>query len=194
MSHVVQGQVTQLLELARQGDDSAAARLMPLVYEELRSVARSLLAAERPGHTLQATALVHEAYLRLVSQSDPRWEGRVHFFAVAARMLRRILVDYARGRNADKRGGGAARLTLVDGVEPGEAGHEPLDLLALDEALDELEGCDERQSRVVELRFFAGLDVDETAQALGVSPRTVKDDWGFAKAWLRTRLSGDDQP
>ncbi|HMQ15372.1 MAG TPA: ECF-type sigma factor, partial [Phycisphaerae bacterium] len=149
---------------------------------------------ERPGHTLQATALVHEAYLRLVSQSDPRWEGRVHFFAVAARMLRRILVDYARGRNADKRGGGAARLTLVDGVEPGEAGHEPLDLLALDEALDELEGCDERQSRVVELRFFAGLDVDETAQALGVSPRTVKDDWRFAKAWLRTRLSGDDQP
>ncbi|MBW7904485.1 MAG: sigma-70 family RNA polymerase sigma factor [Phycisphaerae bacterium] len=192
MSHVVQGQVTQLLELARQGDDSAAARLMPLVYEELRNVARGLLAAERPGHTLQATALVHEAYLRLVSQSDTRWEGRVHFFAVAARMLRRILVDHARGRNADKRGGGAARLTLMDGVERGEPGYEPLDLLALDEAMDELERCDERQARVVELRFFAGLDVEETAQALGVSPRTVKDDWRFAKAWLRAQLTRND--
>jgi RNA polymerase sigma factor (TIGR02999 family) len=179
-------QITELLDLAHAGHGSAADRLMPLVYDELRALAQRLLNNERRDHTLQATALVHEAYIRLVGQNQAKCEGRLHFFAVAATTLRRILVDHARMKNAEKRA--ACRITLYS--EPlSEPGADPLDLIRLDDALRDLEGLDARQARVVELRFFAGLNVEDTAAALSVSTRTVKDDWRFAKAWLKSRLS-----
>lgn len=180
---------TQLLNDWRSGDESAADRLLPLVYKELRAMAQQMLAAERRSHTLQATALVHEAYLRLFDQTRVDWEDRLHFFAVAARTLRRVLVDHARARLAEKRGGAAGRLTLTESLAVATRPGGGLDLLELEEALSALEACDERQARVVELRFFAGLDVEQTSQLLGVSARTVKEDWRFAKAWLRVRLS-----
>lgn len=180
--------VTGLLQRWQAGDADALERLLPLVYDELRRVARARLREEQPGHTLQATALVHEAYLRLVGGRPPTPQNRTHLFGVAARLMREILVDHARRKAAGKRGGGAATLIELDqSVAAPEIG--TLDLLALDEALTELHALDERLCRVVEMKFFAGLNIDETAQALRVSTATVERDWTVAKAWLHQRLS-----
>jgi RNA polymerase sigma factor (TIGR02999 family) len=174
--------VTQLLVNWSNGDQKALEELTPLVYGELRRLASRYLRNERPGHTLQSTALVHEAYLRLIDQHSVHWQNRAHFFGVAAQLIRRILVDHARGRKADKRGGGAAMLALDEVL--GTPGQRDLDLVALDDALEGLGKIDPQQSRVVELRFFAGLSIEETAEVLRVSPATVKRDWTAAKAWL----------
>ncbi len=179
----------QILQKAAGGSHEAVADLMPLVYGELRAIAGKQLQRERRNHTLQATALANEAYLRLVDQKDVDWKGRAHFLAVAAEAIRRILVDHARKRGAAKRGGGAAQVTLTlgDALQTTDDQNE-VDLLALDEAMRELAALSDRQSRVVELRFFGGLSVGETAYTLGVSERTVKGDWRVAKAWLRRQL------
>jgi len=180
-------EVTELLRSWRQGDAAALERLIPLVHGELRRVARSHFRREHPGHTLQATALVHEVYLRLVAIDRMTLNDRTHFFAVAARLMRQILVDHARRKRADKRGRGVTMLSL-DEVLP--VSSTPIvDVLALDQALEALSSRDARQCRVVELRFFAGLSIDETAQAIGVSAATVEREWTMAKAWLHRRLS-----
>ncbi len=182
---------TQIVRALRMGDDSAAARLFPVVYAELRYLAVACLRGQRSSHTLQPTALVHEAYLKLVDQNEAAWNDRAHFCAVAARAMRQVLIDHARGRSAAKRGGGWRRVTLEAATDG--AGASPLDLLALDEALDQLGAVDERQARIVELRFFAGLTIDEVAEVLDLSPRTVDLDWKMAKAWLSRALAeGDD--
>ena len=181
-------EVTGLLLSWRQGDAAALHRLVPLVYEELRRVARGHLRREPPGHVLQATALVHEVFLRLVDVDRMTVTSRTHFFAMSARLMRQILVDHARRRRADKRGGGATVIGL-DEVAPVAAQTSRVDVLALDEALDALSSFDARQCRVVELRFFAGLNIPETADALGVSSATVEREWVMAKAWLHRRLS-----
>ena len=178
--------VTQLLMAWSEGDPSALDQLTPLVYEELRRLARSKLRGERPGHTLQTTGLVNEAYLRLVDQRQVRWQNRAHFLAIAAQMMRRILVDHARRKQYQKRGGGAIQVTLSEAEAIG-AERAP-DLVALDEALAELAQMDPRRARVVELKFFGGLNIDETAEVLKVSPTTVERDWITAKAWLYQRL------
>ena len=181
--------LTETLQKAAGGSHGAVAELMPLVYGELRAIAGKQLQHERRNHTLQATALANEAYIRMVDQRDVDWKGRAHFLAVAAEVIRRILVDHARKKGAAKRGGGAAQVTLTLGdvlQTPGD--QNEIDLLALDEAMRELAALSDRQSRVVELRFFGGLSVEETAYTLGVSERTVKGDWRVAKAWLRKRL------
>jgi RNA polymerase sigma factor (TIGR02999 family) len=180
--------VTRLLEEWRNGDREALDRLIPVVYDELRRLAARRLRRERPGHTLQTTALINEAYLRLVDAQGVRWQSRAHFFAVAANLMRRILVDHARKNGADKRGGSGIRLPLDEAVAVG--GERDVDLIAVDEALERLTSLDPQQARIVELRFFTGLSVEETAEALGVSPRTVNRDWGVAKAWLHRELSG----
>ena len=178
-------EVTALLRDWSGGDRAALERLMPLVYQELRRLAASYLRVERPDHTLQPTALVHEAYLRLVEQRGVSWQNRAHFFGIAAQMMRRILVDHARRRQAAKRDAGALRLqTSWDG---GESGRDP-ELLALDQALCGLESLDARQARIVELRFFGGLTVEETAEVAGVSPATVKREWRTARAWLAREI------
>jgi RNA polymerase sigma factor (TIGR02999 family) len=178
--------VTQLLRAWRGGDREALDRLMPLVYEELHRLASRSMRGERSDHTLQTTALVHEAYLRLAG-AEVEWRDRVHFFATAARVMRRILVDHAKAKRRRKRGGGAKKVSLdqvaLVGPEP------PQDLLALDEALSRLEARDERKCRVVECRFFAGMTHEETAAALGVSPATVDRELRMAKAWLSRELS-----
>lgn len=179
--------LTGLLLSWRQGDAAALERLIPLVYDELRRVARHHLQREPPGHALQATALVHEVYLRLVDVDRLTLNGRTHFFAVASGLMRRILVDHARRQHADKRGGGATLLSL-DEVSPA-AQPASVDVLALDQALEALSALDARQCQVVELRFFAGLNIDEAAEALGISPATVEREWALAKAWLYRRLS-----
>ena len=179
--------VTGLLLSWRQGDAEALDHLVPLVYEDLRRVARRHLRRERAGHALQATALVHEVYLRLVDVDRVTLKNRAHFFAVAAKLMRQILVDHARRQRADKRGGGATMVSLED-VSPA-AQPASVDVLALDEALDALSAVDARQGTVVELRFFAGLDIDEAAEALGISTATVEREWALAKAWLYRRLS-----
>ena len=181
---------TQMLRDLSQGDRSAADRLAPLVYQELRALAAGYMQQERVNHTLQPTALVHEAYLRMIDQPDVDWKNKAHFFAVAAQMIRRILIDHAREKAADKRGGGAARLELetsIIGEDP-----EVLDLLALNETLDELAKLNDRHRQVVELRFFGGLTLREVGEVLGISPETVKTDWRTARAWLRTRLEVGD--
>ena len=179
--------VTGLLLSWRQGDAEALDRLVPLVYDELRRVARRHLRREQPGHALQATALVHEVYLRLVDVDRLPLKSRTHFFAVAAKLMRQILVDHARRQHANKRGGGATMVSLDD-VSP--AAQPPsVDVLALDQALEALSTIDIQQGNVVELRFFAGLNIDEAAEALGVSPATVEREWALAKAWLYRRLS-----
>jgi RNA polymerase sigma factor (TIGR02999 family) len=183
--------ITHILKEWNAGDAQALDRLTPLVYEELRRQATRYVRQERPGHTLQATALIHEAYLRLVDAKDVNWQSRAHFFAIAANLMRRILVDHARRRDAEKRGGSAIRLTLDDAVAA--AGENEVDLLAIDEALDRLAAIDTQQARVVELRFFSGLSVEETAAALGVSPKTVKRDWSVARAWLRREIGGEQE-
>jgi RNA polymerase sigma factor (TIGR02999 family) len=179
--------VTGLLLSWCQGDAAALDRLVPLVYDELRRVARRHLQGEPPGHSLQATALVHEVYLRLVDVERLTLNSRTHFFAVAARLMRQILVDHARRQHADKRGGGATMVSLDD-VSPG-AQPASVDVLALDQALDALSVIDAQQCGVVELRFFAGLNIDEAAEALGISTATVEREWALAKAWLYRRLS-----
>jgi RNA polymerase sigma factor (TIGR02999 family) len=174
--------VTRLLADWSNGDQQALDKLTPLVYEELRRLARRYLRRERPGHTLQSTALVHEAYLKLVDQQNVRWQNRAHFFAIAAQLIRRILVDHARARRTLKRGAEVQKLSLDEAVAA--AGSRELDLVALDDALEGLAKIDPRQSRLVELRFFAGLSIEETAEVLNMSPATVKRDWASAKAWL----------
>lgn len=175
-----------LLGPASRGDESAAEQLLPLVYDDLRERAAHYLSRERSGHTLQPTALVHEAYLRLVDQTRVDWSGRTHFFAVAAETIRRILVDHARGNLTAKRGGQRNRVTLDEAVALSD--ERDVDLLALDEALDMLAKEDERAKQVVELRFFGGLTQVEVAQHLKVSERTVRNDWAWARAWLRREL------
>jgi RNA polymerase sigma factor (TIGR02999 family) len=179
--------VTDLLLSWRQGDAAALDHLVPLVYDELRRVARRCLRGETPGHALQATALVHEVYLRLVDVDRMTFTSRAHFFGVAATVMRQILVDDARRQRADKRGGGVTMLSL-DEASPA-AWTSSVDVLALDQALDALAAIDARQCRVVELRFFAGLTIDEAAIALGISSATVEREWAVAKAWLFRRLS-----
>jgi len=176
--------VTQLLASWSRGEQAALEQLMPLVYGELRRLASSYLRRERPNHTLQSTALVHEAFLRLVNQRDVQWSNRAHFFAIAAQMIRRILVDYARSQHTEKRGSGAVKLALDEAMAvPLESGLD-VDLLALNGALDELSRLDARQSRIVELRFFAGLSIEETAEVMKLSRATIKREWNTARAWL----------
>ena len=178
--------VTGLLIDWSNGDQEALNKLMPLVYDELHRLAKRYLRHERPGHTLQTTALVHEAYLKLVDQKNMTWQNRVQFFAASAQVMRHILVDHARGRRAIKRGGENLRLSLDEAtVSPEE---KDADLLTLNEALNRLSRLDLQQSRVVELRVFGGLTVEETAEALQISPRTVKREWSMAKAWLHKQI------
>lgn len=179
--------VTQLLVQWSNGDSAALDALIPFVYQELRRLARHYLQQEKAGHTLSPTALVHEAYLRLVNQRDVTWQNRAHFFGVASQMMRRILVDHARKRVSAKRGGDAFTLTLSDAISTPE--HRELDLVALDDALNGLAKLDERQSRLVELRFFGGLSIEETSEVLGISTPTVKRDWASARAWLFRELN-----
>lgn len=179
--------VTDLLLAWRGGDEAARDRLVPLIYDDLHRLARAQLARERRGHTLQPTALVHEAYLRLVDHGRLDWQGRTHFLAIAATTMRRLLVSHARGRRAAKRGHGGIAVTLCDDHAVDEGRN--VDLLALDEALTSLESIDPRQSRIVELRYFGGLTIEETAAALGISAATVKLDWSLARAWLFRELS-----
>lgn len=181
-------QITQLLQAWSEGDQGALEQLMPMVYEELHRLARRYIADERPGHTLQTTALVNEAYLRLAHSGQSDWRGRTHFFAASARVMRRILVDWARGRRAQKRGSDIPAIELQDNlaIAKGTSGN---DLIAIDDALKTLASLDARQSQIVELRFFGGLSVKETAEVLTVSEETVRRDWNVAKSWLRRELS-----
>jgi len=179
--------ITQALADLTGGDREALDRLLPVVYDHLRAIAQRELRRERPDHTLNATALVHEAYLRLVQLDRIDWEGRAHFFGAAARAMRRILISYARMKKADKRGSGAAHLNLDDVVVV--ARERPDRLLALDEALERLSEIDDRQASIVECRYFAGMTVEETGAALGISPATVKRDWTLARAWLNRELA-----
>src|SRR5215471_4623428 len=184
--------VTQLLINWGQGDKHAREALIPLVYQELRRLARHRLRGERPEHTLQSAALVNEAYLRLVGQDALQLQNRAHFFGVAAQLMRNILVDYARTHRAAKRGGGASPVTLDTGIALPQ--HRQFDLLILDEALKKLAAVDPQTSRIIELRFFAGLSIEETAAALEVSPATVKREWAVARAWLQREIKKTDGP
>ena len=175
-----------LLSALTNGEDGAAAKLIPVVYDELRRLAGSYMRRERVDHTLQATALVNEAYLKLIEQRAVNWQSRAHFFGVAAQLMRRILIDYARGHTREKRGGEQKKVSLDEVILFSE--QQADELLAVDDSLNLLEKMDPRQARVVELRFFAGLSVEEAAEALGVSPKTVKRDWSVAKAWLYADL------
>jgi RNA polymerase sigma factor (TIGR02999 family) len=181
--------LTELLADASSGDRDALSALFPIVYDELRQAAAAALRRERPEHTLQPTALVHETFLRLADDSRVWWENRSHFLAIASKVMRRILVEHARGRNAQKRGSGEARRSLddIDVPMPDAAGG--VDLVALDDALARLASLDPRQARIVELRFFGGLTVEETATVIGSSPRTVKRDWQVARAWLKREMA-----
>ena len=180
------GDVTRILQEAEAGRREGLEELLPVLYEELRGLAGAFLRHERRGHTLQPTALAHEAWLRLVDAEQIQWKGRSHFLALAARVMRRVLIDHARRHGAEKRGGGRQRVTLSEGT-PILGGSE-VDVLALDEALTELGELDDRKARVVEFRFFAGMNMREVAEALGVSQTTAEDDWYFARAWLARRL------
>jgi RNA polymerase sigma factor (TIGR02999 family) len=181
--------ITELLASYGRGDKESLDQLMPIVYEELRRQAARYLRREQAGHTLQTTALIHEAYVRLVDQRNMQWQNRAHFFGIAAQMMRRILVDHARSKKRAKRGGSEVRVSL-DKATVAVKGQD-LDVVALDEALQRLAEIDEQQSRVVELRFFSGLSVEETAEVMGISKSTVKRDWSMAKAWLHRELSDD---
>ena len=179
--------VTQLLVAWNQGQQDAQEELLAAVYDELRKLARSYLRRERSDHTLQATALVHEAYLRLIDQRQVTWQNRAHFFGIAAQMMRRILVNHAVAKQTDKRGGMQQKLSLDEALDYAE--EQAVDLLALDDALKELATLDAQQSRVVELRFFGGLSIEETAEVLNISPATVKREWATAKLWLHRQIS-----
>ena len=178
--------ITQYLRELSDGNESAPEHLMPLVYGELRRLAQGYLEGERADHTLQATALVHEAYIRLVDWKNVSWQNRAHFFALAAQVMRRILVDHARGKKAEKRGGGMTKLALDEAISFPQ--QREVDLVALDDALKTLAELDPAQSKIVELRFFGGLTIDETAEAMRISPATVKREWQMAKAWLHKRI------
>ena len=207
MDHGPDRPVTQLLAKWRAGNEAALGELTALIYQELRNLAQRHLRRERPNHTIQRTALVHEAFVRLVNQQSVDWQSRAHFFGLASNLMRRILVDHARARLASKRGGGAAVVSLdeiISPSEPDDAGHsgahftpEPQhfdgetddDVAAIDEALTRLAALDQRQSRIVEMRYFGGLTIEETAQAMEISDATVKREWTLARAWLRRELS-----
>lgn len=182
------GEVTLLLAEVKLGRQDALPKLLPLVYKELRRLAGHYLRDERIGHTLQPTALVHEAYMRLVGQDRADWQNRAQFMGVSAQLMRRILVDYARERTAAKRGGGAVRID-DEGFELAANAEQSEQVLAVDEALARLSKLDAQQAQIVEMRYFGGLSVEEAAEALGISPRTVKRDWAMAKAWLHSELS-----
>jgi RNA polymerase sigma-70 factor (ECF subfamily) len=179
--------VDDLVERATRGDPPALQALLPLVYGELRRLAAHYLKGERPGQTLQPTALVHEAYLKLLKDRPERWQNRAHFCAIAAHAMRQILIERARARDALKRGGGQPRVTFDEGL-PAPAGERSIDLLALDAALERLAALDAGQARIVELRYFGGLSIEETADAMGISPATVKRHWTVARAWLAKEL------
>jgi RNA polymerase sigma factor (TIGR02999 family) len=181
--------VTELLVRWRDGDREALEALMPLVYDELRRLAHYYLRQERSDHTLQSTALVHEAYLRLAGHNPPQWQNRAHFFGIAAHVMRQVLVEYARGRGAAKRGGSACRVTLDESIALPQ--QLDVDVVELDRALTGLAELDAQQSRIVELRFFAGLTIEDTSEVLGISPATVKRDWITARAWLYRAMSGE---
>jgi RNA polymerase sigma factor (TIGR02999 family) len=180
--------ITGLLKKLNGGDPDAVAEIVSVVYPELRRIARAYMRSERGEHTLQPTALINEAWIRLVDQTRVDWRDRTHFFGVAASMMRRVLVDHARQRLADKRGGGQRKLS-IDWVELQAGGDKLNEVLSVHEALERLDGIDARLAKIVELRYFAGMDVDETAVALGISPRTVDREWSMARAWLSTQLS-----
>jgi RNA polymerase sigma factor (TIGR02999 family) len=187
VAHQPPNQITQLLQRWRDGNREALDALLPLVYEELRRLAHRHLRNERTEHTLQSSALVHEAYLRLLGQDFPHWEGRTHFFAIAAQLMRQILVDYARRHRASKRGSGVCMLTLgdVDALPQ----RKDVDVVALNDALNSLAEIDPRQSHIVELRFFAGLSLEETSEVMGIGTATVQRDWTAARAWLHREIS-----
>jgi RNA polymerase sigma factor (TIGR02999 family) len=184
-------EITQLLLAWSDGDQAALEKLTPLVYAELRRLAKGYMFGERPGHTLQTTALINEAYMRLIDWKNVRWQGRAHFFGVAAQVMRRILVDFARARHYAKRGGAAQQVSLDEAVTIHE--DRSAELIALDEALKNLAEIDPRKSQIVELRFFGGLNAKETAEALKVSQRTVEREWNSARAWLYRELRGKDE-
>jgi RNA polymerase sigma factor (TIGR02999 family) len=186
-------QITQLLHAWNEGDPGAIEELFPIVYDELHRLAERYMAGERPEHTLQTTELVNEAYVRLVDSAHANWADRTHFFGVCAQVMRRILVDWARSRQAHKRGSGVRPLDLKEAFPeeaPGAATHSGMDLVAIDDALNSLSAVDSRKAQVVEMRFFGGLSVKETAEILKISPETVQRDWKFAKSWLRRELNG----
>ena len=191
MPQVQPKQITELLVKWKEGDQQAVHALLPLVYEELRRLAHQYLRKERPGHTLQSTALVHEAYLRLEKQGEVKFENRAHFMAICAQLMRQILVEYARRRGAAKRDGGY-KLSLDDVVVSAKS--RDLDLVALDDALTQLSKLDPQQGRIVELRFFGGLSIEETAEVLGISSATVKRDWATARVWLLHEMSKNPSP
>jgi RNA polymerase sigma factor (TIGR02999 family) len=184
--------VTGLLLDWGRGDETARDGLMPFVYDELRRIAAAYLSRERPGHTLQPTALVHEAYLRLVDQRRVDWRNRAQFVGLAAMMMRRVLVNHARDRAAGKRGGQAERVPLTLAIEPLAA--PQVDVLAIHQALDRLQTIDQRKGRIVELKFFGGLTTDEIAEVMGISPATIEREWSFARAWLHEEMKSDDGP
>lgn len=184
-----QRDVTQILSDMHGGDRASLEKLLPMIYDELHALAAAQLRQERPGHTLQATALVNEAYLKLIELKHIRWEGRAHFFGAAARIIRRILVDHARGKDRLKRGGDRKRIPLDSSAIQDDG--KSIDLIALHEALEKLEALDSRQSKIVELRFFGGLSMKEVSDVLGVSLRTVEGDWTMARAWLMEQLAED---
>ena len=184
-------EVTGLLVAWSEGDENAYEKLVPLVYAQLHQLAHRYMSRERPGHTLQTTALINEAYLRLIDQKATRWQNRAQFFGIAAQLMRRILVDHARAKHRAKRGGQDIRVSLTDATSVTK--DPDLDLVQLDEALNRLAEIDLQQSKIVELRFFSGLNVEETAAALNISPATVKRDWSVAKAWLHREITGPDE-
>jgi RNA polymerase sigma factor (TIGR02999 family) len=186
--HPYPNEVTKLLQRWRDGNREALDALLPLVYEELRRLAHRHLRNERQDHTLQSTALVHEAYFRLVGQNFPEWEGRAHFFAIAAQLMRQILVDYARSRRAAKRGSGVG-MVMLDDLEALPPTPKDVDVVALNDALNTLAELDPRQTRVVELRFFAGLSLEEISEVMGIGSATVQRDWTAARAWLHREMS-----
>jgi len=182
--------IAKLLEEIARGEDDAVEKLMPLVYDRLRFLAKKLLRHESPAHTLQPTALVNEAYVRMVGQREVGWQGKTHFFAIGAKMMRRILVDHARRKLSQKRGGGLHRIDLADELCISKRNNE--DILAIEDALEKLAELDARHAKIVELRFYAGLTVGEVAEVLGVSKRTVEADWTMLRAWLRRELAGEN--
>ena len=180
-------EVTQLLLDWSSGDKAALDKLMPLVYEELRRLAHHYMGRERPGHTLQTTAIVNEAYLQLIDQRNVQWQNRAHFFGIAAHLMRRVLAGYARSRRYDKRGGGAQQVSLEEAMVVSQ--ERVAEMVALDDALNALAEIDDRKRKIVEMRFFGGMSIEDTSEVLGVSPGTVMRDWTLAKAWLRRGIS-----
>ena len=190
MQNIVSHQITHLLVDWSQGSEFALEQLMPLVYEELRRMARRYMRRQPAGHTFQTTELIHEAYLKIAKQENQNWQNRAHFFGVAAKAMRHILVDYARSKNSMKRGGLAEKITLADNLVV--SGNRSEEIVALDDALKQLAILDERKSRVVEMKFFGGLNIEEIAEVLKTSPETVKRDWHFSRTWLLRELSGTE--